>query len=184
MFHEEDQDLIVFEGVLSDGEVENLRTAVASTPNGEEVRRKRGVYGVRNLLEICPAVEDLCAAGEHSSNRSAQLKGDNGTTKQYAGWHPLFTADRNLASIVHFGGPMIVQPLRYKSISLIATKPELHLRFATPGSDRTSFASLAYEAVPASHLAPLSAVFAASWNARRTSLASELGKFTRWTIRM
>jgi hypothetical protein len=43
------------EGVLSDDEVGELRTAVARIPNGEEVRRKRGVYGVRNLLEICPA---------------------------------------------------------------------------------------------------------------------------------
>src|SRR4051794_39725386 len=47
------------EGVLADVEVERLRSAVAEVPNGEEVRRKRGVYGVRNLLEICPAVEKL-----------------------------------------------------------------------------------------------------------------------------
>ena len=49
----------VREGVLSELEVECLRTAVAEIPNGEEVRRRRGVYGVRNLLEICPAVEEL-----------------------------------------------------------------------------------------------------------------------------
>jgi Phytanoyl-CoA dioxygenase (PhyH) len=47
------------DGIVSDVEVEHLRTAVARIPNGEEVRRRRGVYGVRNLLEICPAVEDL-----------------------------------------------------------------------------------------------------------------------------
>ena len=47
------------EGVLSDVEVDCLRTAVARIPDGEEVRRKRGVYGVGNLLEICPAVEEL-----------------------------------------------------------------------------------------------------------------------------
>ena len=47
------------EGVISDVEVEHLRTAVACIPDGEEVRRRRGVYGVRNLLEICPAVEEL-----------------------------------------------------------------------------------------------------------------------------
>ena len=47
------------EDVISDVEVERLRTAVAAIPNGEEVRRRRGVYGVRNLLEICPAVEEL-----------------------------------------------------------------------------------------------------------------------------
>ena len=49
----------ISEGALTEGEVENLREAVAGIPNGEEVRRKRGVYGVRNLLEICPAVEEL-----------------------------------------------------------------------------------------------------------------------------
>jgi hypothetical protein len=47
------------EGVISDPDVDHLRTAVARIPNGEEVRRRRGVYGVRNLLEICPAVEEL-----------------------------------------------------------------------------------------------------------------------------
>jgi ectoine hydroxylase-related dioxygenase (phytanoyl-CoA dioxygenase family) len=47
------------EGVITDLEVDQLRTAVAEIPNGDEVRRRRGVYGVRNLLEICPAVEDL-----------------------------------------------------------------------------------------------------------------------------
>jgi hypothetical protein len=47
------------EGVLSRAEVEDLRTAVARIPDGGEVRRRRGVYAVRNLLEICPAVEEL-----------------------------------------------------------------------------------------------------------------------------
>jgi Phytanoyl-CoA dioxygenase (PhyH) len=47
------------EAVLSAAAVERLRAAVARIPNGEEVRRRRGVYGVRNLLEICPAVEEL-----------------------------------------------------------------------------------------------------------------------------
>jgi ectoine hydroxylase-related dioxygenase (phytanoyl-CoA dioxygenase family) len=47
------------EGVLSDDEVEHLRTAIAEIPERQEVRRRRGVYGVRNLLEICPAVEAL-----------------------------------------------------------------------------------------------------------------------------
>jgi Phytanoyl-CoA dioxygenase (PhyH) len=49
----------IAEGVISDDEVESLRTAVSRIPIGEEVRRKGGVYGVRNLLEICPAVEEL-----------------------------------------------------------------------------------------------------------------------------
>src|SRR5271155_5303827 len=41
----------------------------------------------------------------------------NGETKQYAGWTSLFCESRELAAIVHFGGPMIAQPIRYKSIS-------------------------------------------------------------------
>jgi ectoine hydroxylase-related dioxygenase (phytanoyl-CoA dioxygenase family) len=45
--------------VLSAGEVTKLREAIAAIPKREEVRRKRDVYGVRNLLEICPAVRSL-----------------------------------------------------------------------------------------------------------------------------
>ena len=47
------------EGVLSTEEVEQLRKAVSQIPDGDAVRRKRGVYGVRNLLEICPDVQRL-----------------------------------------------------------------------------------------------------------------------------
>ena len=54
----------ICEGVLSDADVERLRTAVARIPNGEEVRRRHGVYGVRNLLEICPAVEELATQAQ------------------------------------------------------------------------------------------------------------------------
>jgi hypothetical protein len=39
--------------------VQRLRLAIAAIPNREEVRRRRSVYGVRNLLEICPAVRHL-----------------------------------------------------------------------------------------------------------------------------
>jgi ectoine hydroxylase-related dioxygenase (phytanoyl-CoA dioxygenase family) len=49
------------EGVLSSDEVETLRRAVAEIPQGEEVRRRQSVYGVRNLLKICPAVRQLAA---------------------------------------------------------------------------------------------------------------------------
>jgi hypothetical protein len=72
----------------------------------------------------------------------------NGTTKQYAGWAPLFAESRELAPIIHFGGPMVAQPLRGGAVSLSGGKPELHLRFATPGLGSQSFASLGYEAVP------------------------------------
>ena len=49
----------IWEGVHSTEEVEQLRAAVSQIPNGAAVRRKRGVYGVRNLLEICPDVQRL-----------------------------------------------------------------------------------------------------------------------------
>src|SRR5437762_3104022 len=45
--------------IVADEMVERLRLAVASLPNRQEVRRRRNVYGVRNLLEICPAVRVL-----------------------------------------------------------------------------------------------------------------------------
>src|SRR5215510_2291129 len=45
--------------VLGTDEVSALREAIAAIPSGDEVRQKRDVYGVRNLLEICPAVREL-----------------------------------------------------------------------------------------------------------------------------
>jgi len=51
----------IFDRVLKDEDVEQLRSAVASIPEGEEVRRKRSVYGVRNLLEVCHAVRQLAS---------------------------------------------------------------------------------------------------------------------------
>jgi ectoine hydroxylase-related dioxygenase (phytanoyl-CoA dioxygenase family) len=45
--------------IVAEDVVQRLRLAVAAIPNGEEVRRRRSVYGVRNLLEICPAVRVL-----------------------------------------------------------------------------------------------------------------------------
>jgi hypothetical protein len=47
--------------VISTHDVQQLRDAVAALPNGQEVRRKRSIYGVRNLLEICPPVRALAA---------------------------------------------------------------------------------------------------------------------------
>lgn len=51
----------IHDDVVSRDEVEQLRQAVASLPVRQEVRRKRNVYGVRNMLEICPAVAALAA---------------------------------------------------------------------------------------------------------------------------
>lgn len=54
----------IHEDVLPLDYVGSLREAVAALPNREEVRRKRSVYGVRNLLEICPAVQVLARQPE------------------------------------------------------------------------------------------------------------------------
>lgn len=51
----------VFEGVLSAQDVKRLRDAVASIPDGDEVRRRQSVYGVRNLLEVCEDVRWLAS---------------------------------------------------------------------------------------------------------------------------
>ncbi len=51
----------VCEDVISTVEVGRLRDSIASIRHGEEVRKKRGVYGVRNLLEICDDVRKLAA---------------------------------------------------------------------------------------------------------------------------
>ncbi len=51
----------VHDGVISIEEVQSLREAVATLPNRAEVRKKSSVYGVRNLLEICPQVRSLAA---------------------------------------------------------------------------------------------------------------------------
>lgn len=49
----------VAESVLPLSEIQPLREAIERLPNREEVRRRKGVYGVRNLLEISPAVRQL-----------------------------------------------------------------------------------------------------------------------------
>lgn len=54
----------VFGQVLATEDVARLRSAVASIPHGDEVRRRRSVYGIRNLLEVCPAVRELAGNPE------------------------------------------------------------------------------------------------------------------------
>lgn len=49
------------ENVVSSDSVQRLSDAIDALPKGEEVRRKRSVYGVRNLLEICGEVRGLAA---------------------------------------------------------------------------------------------------------------------------
>ncbi len=72
----------------------------------------------------------------------------NGVTLQYAGWGPLFAESRAAATVVHFGGPVIPQAIREKTLSLKKTDQKLHIRFGTPGLGKHSFASVGYEAVP------------------------------------
>jgi hypothetical protein len=54
----------VQEGVFGEADIERLRAAVAAMPDRDEVRRKRGTYGIRHLLEICPEVRELSARQE------------------------------------------------------------------------------------------------------------------------
>jgi hypothetical protein len=51
----------VAENVLSDFDVVRLREVITNLPAGQEVRRRQGVYGVRNLLEISPEVRELAS---------------------------------------------------------------------------------------------------------------------------
>lgn len=66
----------ICENVISDDDIERLRGAVVEIPRGEEVRRKRNVYGVRNLLEVCPAVARL-AAEPHVRRFVTPILGDH-----------------------------------------------------------------------------------------------------------
>lgn len=66
----------VHDDVLAVDEVEHLRRAVAALPTREEVRRKQSIYGVRNLLEICPAVRSLATKAGVRGFAAAVL-GDN-----------------------------------------------------------------------------------------------------------
>ena len=52
----------IIEGVLDEALVQTLIDAIDHVHAGEAVRRKRGIYGVRNLLDVCPAVRELAAS--------------------------------------------------------------------------------------------------------------------------
>jgi ectoine hydroxylase-related dioxygenase (phytanoyl-CoA dioxygenase family) len=52
----------IVEKVISPHDVSALIDAVAELPIGDEIRRKRSTYGVRNLLEICPEVRRLAVS--------------------------------------------------------------------------------------------------------------------------
>ena len=52
----------IIEGVVSANEVERLRAAIRALPEGEEIRRRTNVYGVRNLLAVCPTTQALATS--------------------------------------------------------------------------------------------------------------------------
>ncbi|MBC8353893.1 MAG: phytanoyl-CoA dioxygenase family protein [Planctomycetes bacterium] len=52
----------IIERVLSEATVLRLTSDIQDLAAGESVRRKRGIYGVRNLLDVCPAVRELAAS--------------------------------------------------------------------------------------------------------------------------
>ena len=70
-----DEGYFIAEDVLSEIDIERLRSAIASLPTGKEVKRRQGVYGVRNLLEICPEVREL-ACDERIRHFVAPVLGD------------------------------------------------------------------------------------------------------------
>ncbi len=51
-------------GVVSSETVGHLRTAISSLPEGEEIRRRTNVYGIRNLLDVSAEIRKLAAAAE------------------------------------------------------------------------------------------------------------------------
>ena len=50
--------------VVSPETIDRLRTAISSLPEGEEIRRRTNVFGVRNLLDVSSEVRKLAAAPE------------------------------------------------------------------------------------------------------------------------
>ena len=54
----------IVEDVVDPDRVDQLRDAITELPEGDEVRRKTNVYGIRNLLEVCAATRELAGASE------------------------------------------------------------------------------------------------------------------------
>jgi hypothetical protein len=72
----------------------------------------------------------------------------NGITLQYAGWGSILADSPATAPIIHFGGSVVPQAIRVKSLKRGKNDQELHLRFGTPGIGKNSFASIGYSAIP------------------------------------
>jgi hypothetical protein len=73
----------------------------------------------------------------------------DGTTKQYAGWGPIFADSRDEATVLHLGAPLKPRFLRREAFRLSEQNPELSVCFITPGVGKSSSSLLAYEAVTA-----------------------------------
>jgi ectoine hydroxylase-related dioxygenase (phytanoyl-CoA dioxygenase family) len=58
----EQRGFAVVEDVVSPQVVDELRGAVAQAGEREEVRRKGGIYGIRNLFDVLPACRSLAAS--------------------------------------------------------------------------------------------------------------------------
>lgn len=54
----------IAENVISSSRVDDLRAAMTSLPDSDDVRRRTGVFGVRNLLELCATTRELAASTE------------------------------------------------------------------------------------------------------------------------
>ncbi len=84
--------------VLSPDAVDQLRDAIEAIPPSPAVRRRTGVYGIRNLLEICPAICELAASqplrrlvtsvlGEKAFAARAVFFDKNRHANWVLGWH-------------------------------------------------------------------------------------------------
>lgn len=49
----------VLQSVIDDTTVDSVIAAIDKLPECDSVRRSKSIYGVRNLLEVCPAVNEL-----------------------------------------------------------------------------------------------------------------------------
>jgi ectoine hydroxylase-related dioxygenase (phytanoyl-CoA dioxygenase family) len=62
--HFREAGFVILPGVFPPKTMEHLQKAIEAIPAGDEVRKKGSIYGVRNLLEISPAVRELAASTE------------------------------------------------------------------------------------------------------------------------
>ena len=56
-----DEGFAIVDGAISPPDVEELRSAIETLPESDEVRRRTNVYGVRNLLDVSGAARQLAA---------------------------------------------------------------------------------------------------------------------------